>query len=232
MLQEIRSNKETNSPGVRHDNEERLEYTWSTSGTEASKPRLHATFSASLSSHEFGSRRMARISASLGVRALGLRILQFELTAKALTGVWWRVPWISAGITPCYVRPDDSPIFKACEDCDLSRIRNLLELGQASIFDVQESKRLSLVGVSLLLRTYCLPYIFYMVSYVLCLQAMSWITNRQFYIRQFYSALLISPHFFHQQNPKNPSLASYRISLSKDRTLTFYRGREACMEYY
>ena len=48
------------------------------------------------------------------------------------------MPSLSGQVSVVNVRPNDAPIFKACADHELPIVRHLLEIGEASIHDVDE----------------------------------------------------------------------------------------------
>jgi hypothetical protein len=48
------------------------------------------------------------------------------------------MPRLDCSMTIFNVRPKDTPIFSACQEHDINRVRYLLESGQACVYDVDE----------------------------------------------------------------------------------------------
>lgn len=88
------------------------------------------------------SKRMSRkATVQLGARykLVGICLLQFELRIHFLLRSWVLSPSFTSNLTVSYLRSKDSPIFRACHTYDFGEVRYLLETGQASIRDVDET---------------------------------------------------------------------------------------------
>lgn len=83
-------------------------------------------------------RRKLRISLNAKFYFLCVRILQFEIRAQHISRQWLGGTWIGCSMTIFNLRPRKSPIFEACLDLDYLRTRDLLESGQASVYDVDD----------------------------------------------------------------------------------------------
>lgn len=84
-------------------------------------------------------RRKFRLIFSIGFNLFCRHILQFELNLQQQTlRQWTGMPRFGCSMTVFNVRPNDAPIFRACQEWDLSRVKYLLESGQASVYDVED----------------------------------------------------------------------------------------------
>lgn len=79
---------------------------------------------------------------------LGQRIILAEIRIRRFALAWMSLPSVDTSVTVFNIRPDEAPIFQACRDGDFCRIRYLLETRQASICDVQHTRREGLLEVS------------------------------------------------------------------------------------
>lgn len=72
------------------------------------------------------------------VNILGQRIICLEIKAQHFTQTWLGMPSLSTKISVVNVRPNDAPIFAACNNLDLPAVKHLLETREASIHDVSQ----------------------------------------------------------------------------------------------
>lgn len=104
-------------------------------------------FDATVSLASKQNRRKLRLVLRAGFRLIEQHMLHFELTIGHNARSWMSIPWLGCSFTTINVRPEDSPIFRACQDGDLDSVRYLLETGQASIYDVDDEERDGLLEV-------------------------------------------------------------------------------------
>lgn len=81
----------------------------------------------------------ARALIKTRVNILGQRIICLEIKAQQFTQTWLSMPSLSGIISVVNVRPKDAPIFRACREFDFPTVKHLLETGEASIHDVDQS---------------------------------------------------------------------------------------------
>lgn len=84
-------------------------------------------------------RRKLRVILNIGFKLFCQHVFQFELSLQQTIRQWTGMPKVSCSMTIFNVRPNDAPIFRACQEWDLNKIRYLLESGQASIYDVEDT---------------------------------------------------------------------------------------------
>ncbi|KAI8630491.1 hypothetical protein F5Y19DRAFT_427785 [Xylariaceae sp. FL1651] len=89
--------------------------------------------------------RSFRLILRLRFRLMQHYIIRFEMALRSNTRHWMSTPSLSCSFTIVNVRPTDAPIFEACFDWDLNRVRYLLDTGQASILDVDDNTRRGLL---------------------------------------------------------------------------------------
>jgi hypothetical protein len=83
-------------------------------------------------------RRKLRFVISIGFKLFCQRVLQFELILQHNIRQWTGMPKVGCSMTIFSVWPSDAPIFRACQEWDLNKIRYLLESGEASVYDVED----------------------------------------------------------------------------------------------
>lgn len=76
---------------------------------------------------------------SLGFRLLGQSVLKFELQVSVNCRTWSFSPRLASYFTILNLRPSQSPIFVACRQRNLDEVRYLIQSGQASVRDVDQS---------------------------------------------------------------------------------------------
>ncbi|KAI1781525.1 hypothetical protein F4818DRAFT_399233 [Hypoxylon cercidicola] len=79
--------------------------------------------------------RKFRFVLEIGFNMFCQQVLKFELNLQQAARYWIGMPKFDCSVTLFNVRPRDASIFQACQKRDLSRVRYLLESGQASIYD-------------------------------------------------------------------------------------------------
>lgn len=82
----------------------------------------------------------ARVMLKGQLNFFGRRIIHTEIRMHHFTRSWTSMPSISSLMTILNIRPNDTPIFRACRNYDLPTIQHLLETGKASVFDVDEDR--------------------------------------------------------------------------------------------
>lgn len=80
-------------------------------------------------------RRRFRMVVNFGFKLFCQRILSFDLQVRWLSTHFTGTPRFNCSMAVFNLRPSDAPIFRAIEDRDFYEFRNLLESGQASIWD-------------------------------------------------------------------------------------------------
>ncbi|KAI0836756.1 hypothetical protein F5Y06DRAFT_273291 [Hypoxylon sp. FL0890] len=83
-------------------------------------------------------RRRLRFVLEIGFNVICQQVLRFELNLQQAARHWLGMPRFDCSVTMFNVRPKDAPIFQACRQSDLSRVRYLLGSGQATIFDCDD----------------------------------------------------------------------------------------------
>jgi hypothetical protein len=84
------------------------------------------------------SRRDAQFILKLGFQAFGLHILQLEFKLRQFAKAWLGSPTFQFQLSIVNFREPTSPIFIACQENNLTEVRQLLESRQANINDVAE----------------------------------------------------------------------------------------------
>jgi hypothetical protein len=82
--------------------------------------------------------RKLRLVFELGFNLFCQQVLRFELNLQLNTRQWPGMPRLDCSMTIFNVRPKDAPIFCACQEHDINRVRYLLDSGQACVYDVDE----------------------------------------------------------------------------------------------
>jgi len=112
--------------------------------TEMSSSRLPTAFTTrpnvgiSVAIESKRNRRKARILFALGFHFLYQRVLLFEVQVQQSIRHWIHMPSLAASIRVFNIRPSNTPIFAACRDLDIFRVRNLLQSGEATVHDVDD----------------------------------------------------------------------------------------------
>ncbi|KAI0097664.1 hypothetical protein GGR51DRAFT_577955 [Nemania sp. FL0031] len=83
-------------------------------------------------------RRRLGLVFEIGFKLFSQYVLRFELNLRQTARHWVAMPTVGCSIPIFNLRPNDAPIFQACHDRDLNRVKYLLESGQASIHDVDD----------------------------------------------------------------------------------------------
>ncbi|KAI1140197.1 hypothetical protein F5Y05DRAFT_377519 [Hypoxylon sp. FL0543] len=83
-------------------------------------------------------RRRLRFVLDIGFNVFSQQVLRFELSLQQAVRHWTGMPTFDCSMKIFNVRSKESSIFLACQKRDLSRVRYLLESGQASIFDCDD----------------------------------------------------------------------------------------------
>ncbi|KAI3328843.1 hypothetical protein F4824DRAFT_516905 [Ustulina deusta] len=104
--------------------------------------RLHTTekraIGAMLTVQSKRNRRKLRLVFEIGFKLFSQHVLRFELNLRQTARRWTSMPTVDCSMPIFNVRPNDAPIFQACRDKDVNRVRYLLESGQASVHDVDD----------------------------------------------------------------------------------------------
>ncbi|KAI1350763.1 hypothetical protein F5Y01DRAFT_284810 [Xylaria sp. FL0043] len=93
---------------------------------------------ASLTAQSKRNRQKLRAVLEFGFNLFCQHILQFELTVQQVARGWVSMPRLNCSMTIFNVRPTDAPIFQACRDRNIGKVRYLLESGEASVHDADD----------------------------------------------------------------------------------------------
>ncbi|KAI0433911.1 hypothetical protein F5Y09DRAFT_297835 [Xylaria sp. FL1042] len=79
-----------------------------------------------------------RVVLEFGFNLFCQHVLQFELNLRQVARGWASMPRLNCSMTVFNVRPTDAPIFQACRDGDIGKVKFLLESGEASVYDADD----------------------------------------------------------------------------------------------
>lgn len=83
-------------------------------------------------------RRKVKIAFFVRFKLFCDRILNFDVELQQWCSRGGGKPSLGCSMTLFNIRPHDAPIFVACRKWDLHKVRDLIECGEASLYDVNE----------------------------------------------------------------------------------------------